>query len=205
MANVHGKSTVSSMQPKMAQRSMPQKSQPRRKNQNSMSLSQLPFNDATSRIRRVEWFASVKMDASKTSFGYTQSISLKDSTMPVLTKLSALFDKFIVHSISIHYKGSSATTRDGVVYVAFDYNGDNKTPGVLNDVVGKPYVSCPVWQSDVKLPLKFDSTTRYVKGTDPRDKLGTCLIFATSVASKTEVVLGEIFVEYDITLIGLDA
>lgn len=168
--------------------------------------SMAAFNDATSRIRRTEWFGSVVVAKSKSSVGYSQEISLDNKDLPVLSKLAAIFDKYVVNSIDLVYKGSVSSTRDGAVHLAFDYDAKAKDPESLSSILGHPNVSGAVWISQIKLPLKFDKSTRYVRGTDVRDKLGKLLWYATTTANASaSITLGEVYINYDITFSGLDA
>lgn len=165
-----------------------------------LSLRQQPNNDAVCRVNRTEWLCSVTTD-SNSNYSSKTCLEVDGVNLPVLSKLSKLFDRYVVHSISLLYKGSVATTRDGVVYFGIDY--DNGAPNSLSApvVMRYPNKSCPVWTRECVLPLKYDNVVRYVRGNDLRDRLGSAVVAATSDKAKLE--LGVIYVKYDITLMSL--
>lgn len=167
----------------------------------SIDMRQTAYNDATCHVARTEWLCDVKSDNSK-EFKLSTSIEVDGSNLPVLSKLSKLFDRYIVNSISILYKGSVATTRDGVVYFGIDYDGATKTGEVgLSKILKYPNKSAAVWVQEAVLPLKYDKVLRFVKGTDLRDKLGSVICYAST--DKENLVLGTLFVKYNVTLMSL--
>lgn len=166
----------------------------------NLRLVQQPNNDAVCRVNRTEWLCSVKT-GSDFSYGYKASLEVDGANLPVLSKLSKLFDRFVVHSISLVYKGSVATTRDGVVYFGIDYDNGASTTQTTSSIMRYPNKSCPVWTRECSLPLKYDNVVRYIRGNDLRDKLGSALVAASS--DKSGLELGVIFVKYDITLMSL--
>lgn len=164
-------------------------------------MRQTAYNDATCHVNRTEWLCDVKTDNEKKAGGIV-CIEVDGANLPVLSKLSKLFDRYIVNSISVVYKGAVATTRDGVVYIGIDYDNATKANEVnLPKVLKFSNKSCAVWTQDSVLPLKYDRVVRFVKGTDLRDKLGSVLYYGSS--DKENLVLGTLFVKYDITFMSL--
>lgn len=189
-------STQRKAQPKSQQRARPQGNMSQR-----VAMTQLPYNDATCHVARTEWIAEVK-SSNDSSSSVAVSLEVSSDALPVLSKLAQLFDRYIVNSISLLYKGAVATTRDGVVYFGIDYDGRaSKETLSIQKVLKFPNKSCAVWSSDCALPLKYDKQVRYVKGTDLRDKLGKVIAYATT--DKPNIVLGNLFVKYDLTLTSL--
>lgn len=190
------------MQAKHQAKKQPARPQPRAQRQSqNVAMTQLPYNDATCHVTRTEWLSAVKTDNSSSS-AIAVSFEVDSDSLPVLGKLSKLFDRYIVNSVSLVYKGAVATTRDGVVYFGVDYDGKTQKGDVsIQRVLKFPNKSCPVWTTESVLPLKYDKSVRYVKGTDLRDKLGSILCYASS--DKAGLLLGNLFVKYDITLTSL--
>lgn len=166
----------------------------------SLLLSQLPYNDATCRVGRTEWLLDVETNDSGLASSAT-CIEVDGANLPVLSSLAKLFDRFVVHSISLIYRGAVSTVTDGSLYLGIDYDSASSAPKSLSDILRYPMKNCPVFQSEMVLPLKYDNSVRYVRGTDMRDKLGKALAYVTK--SKAKITLGTVFVRYDITLMSL--
>jgi hypothetical protein len=163
-------------------------------------LTQLPYNDAICKVARSEYLMDVTSDDKKIA-KVGNHLEVDGANLPVLSQLSKLFDRFVIESISVTFKSAVATTRDGFVYVAIDYDGvlDEKDLTV-SKILRYPNQSGPV-RNSFTLPLKYDRTPRYVHGTDFRDKLGRILVYAT--CGEKNLTLGTIFVNYNITLMSL--
>lgn len=166
-----------------------------------MNMTQVAYNDATCRVNRIEWLVDVKSANTSSAHGAT-SIEVDGVNLPVLSSLGKLFDRYIVHSIQVIYRGSVSTIVDGTVYVAFDYDGKATDCDSVSFVLKYPGNSCPVYTREMVFPLKFDQSTRYVRGTDLRDQLGKVLYYCTTT-NKKDAIIGTIFVRYDITLMSL--
>lgn len=179
----------------------PRVSKSKSSNQGVMSLgAQI---DPVCRVNRIDWIKSVSFGTSATSVGAMETIQPNDENLPVISKLAAIWDKFVVHSIALIYRGGCSSMRDGMIYLAFDYDGATKQVKAVSDVVNKPYVCGPLWSKELRLQLRFDSQVRYCAGTDLRDKLGNICLFATTNAEAKGITVGEVFVHYDITFSGL--
>lgn len=192
MASSHGQRQQAAKQP----RSKTVQYQPGPSGFGSMSMQSVGYNDATCRVNRIEFLMDAKAKG-------TSNIEVDGANLPVLSRLSKMFDRYQVIGIQVVYRGSVATTCDGTIYVAFDYDGKiEETKLDLTAILKFPGMSCPVWTGEKSFPLKFDRSVRYVKGNDLRDKLGTvmCVVNGNTTAGKT---FGTIFVKYDIMLQSL--
>lgn len=172
-------------------------------NMQRLNLSQVGSNDAMCRVKRTEWLSDVTTESNTFLAKGFADLEVDGKNLPVLSQLSKLFDRFVVHSIVLIYRGAVATTRDGVVYFGIDYDSQMTLDKISDSTVLKfPNKSCSVWEKEVRLPLQYEPSVRYVKGKDFRDLLGRAI---WSASSDKKVKLGTIFVYYDVTLLSLSA
>lgn len=159
------------------------------------------FNDATCKVSRTEWLTDIKSETDAAAHGAI-SVEVDGANLPVLSSLAKLFDRYTVQNLTIIYRGAVSTITDGVVYFAFDYDGAAKGVDNISAILKFPGRSVPVYTPESSFPLKFDASTRYVRGTDMRDQLGKVLYFCTTTKKK-DTIVGTLFVKYDITLFSL--
>lgn len=160
----------------------------------------LSTTDPSIRITRTEWLHSVT--ASNTSDKITDTVVCPaTSSIAVLSKLGGMFEKFVVHKMTLIYRGSAGATKDGMVFLAVDYDAVTTAPNTKADVLKMAFKSCLISTREMAMPVSSDSAVRYVDGSDKRDKFVRALTCTTNRDSGTTV--GELFVTYDITFSGM--
>lgn len=129
------------------------------------------------------------------------------SGIPVLDKLGAVFERYQVHSCTLHWRTTSGTTRNGAVVVGVDWDPKD-SPGNFQQVAAlAPNCRGAVW-SEFNLPLppsKLMSRTWLMTGSGTTDRDEAA--FAVSVAVQADATTvattyGDLWVTYKVTLQG---
>lgn len=162
-------------------------------------------SSAPVRIRRTDYFFTVKVPSGKTEGGDVKDFSPNE--LNVLSKFAKIYECFLVHSVSVSFSPMMSKNAAGQIIVAIDYGAKN-TPDkvskasllVMANRVG------PITNKLANLPVRVNPTeVRYTDPTDAsRDKPFTVLVYASGVSSNSsEISVGDIMVSYDITFYGL--
>lgn len=163
--------------------------------------------DGSIRIRRKEFLAEIKGQTGGVN-GYKL---LTPGSFAWLANLAKAFDRFMVHSMSIHWKAAVGTNRDGLVSYGIDWDSSKAERMTRQMVLAlTPVNDHPVWQS-ASMPLpkgKLMSRKEYVirkdGGADSKAGDFDCMpgYLLYSMTGIEGLVYGEFWVDYDLTLFG---
>lgn len=162
--------------------------------------------DGTIRVRRkelvLELKAPLKEDASHV-------IRTMVASFPWLKGLANSYDRVKWNSLVVHYKPAVSTNVSGMVMMGFDFDSNNYAKVDVAKVSAlTPCLEVPAWQlASMTIPsskLMTRKQYRIHQFTDEKDDNYELqpgfIIFYTSVT--TEVTVGHIWIEYDVTLSG---
>lgn len=154
------------------------------------------------RIKRTEFFKDVK---GKSTMDWTDLGDMVVANFPWLKNLARAFDRITWHSAVLHYKPAVGTMKDGMVVYGVDWDS-NGTATVEFIRALTPLVQGPVWQAtNLALPKSRLMTRREYRtnqspNPDPYDSAPG--IVGMLCTGKENIVYGQIWVSYDVTLFG---
>lgn len=162
--------------------------------------------DSPIRIKRMEyWKDVIMMKNSSVSRGDDQFVTSKFPK--VFQKFADMYENYIIHSMSVVFKTTSSTTRDGSIVFGIDYNAENpQTPEDASSVFALPSRSGPLYSPTLRLQLKLQpGLVRLTKGKTPPNAPFSLTYYATTEQSGDDLYLGRFFIEYDVEFRGLKA
>lgn len=144
------------------------------------------------RVRHMEFFKTV---SSTTTGLATFKFDFKSPVL--LASIAKVYTRAVIHAMSIYYRPSVGTTKDGQIYIAVDWESSD-APTVAQVKVMQPQIRQPVWgEGQMVLPQARLQEKRNLRiATDVPYQLAV-----TMPASQSEDY-GEILISYDITLMG---
>lgn len=170
---------------------------------NPLPQSGSSTSDIRIRFKRVEWFATIQSNQNSVS-GYTYASFSPSDTCVTLKKLSKTFEMYKLHSARLIYKTMSNVTKNGQVVIGVDYNWKTSVNITKEMIMGMPNLCVPIWATDKSITLVVDKLPRFVDAKDTRDKPFMVYMWQTSSKDSTPMDIGDVFLEYDIELWGLD-
>lgn len=181
--------------------SNPMRSRRRRRQRNGCNLT-----EGEIRLRRRELLTTVEVKAGTSSV--LSQVDLEASKFKFLASLYNSFERIKFHRLAIVYKSAVGTTVGGMITYAIDWtcSSDPKDRATLSSYT--PNMSHPVWESPkagIQLPAaRLQSRAWYVNNSaaDIVDRCPARLLYAAEAAPQ---VVGEIWVEYDVTMSGTKA
>lgn len=160
-------------------------------------------------LSRRELLQSIKLEANKDTS--TGMIDLIPTSFSFLKSLSASFDRLKWNKLRVYYKPAVGTVYGGLVSYGMDWDFATNPSNRESVASLTPSVTCAAWQDTeskaLMLPTnRLQSRAWYLPNTDdakPLDKgPGRLLWGATGKKESTVTVLGEIWVEYSVTMQG---
>lgn len=125
-----------------------------------------------------------------------------------LSTLAQNFDQYVVHSMNVEYVNMAAATTRGMVFMVYDYDVTDAAPMLDSDMMNQ-YGACsgPVWaplkmQLDPKSAMSL-GPRRFIRTQSGDRAVATCDIAKLHVGFETDAIsvpLGQLWIEYDITL-----
>lgn len=195
----------------------------RRRNRNRRNGGNIPAGYATSpaqrvprlstpsggglRIRHMEYWTELKGTASQVRT-FPFALGAASATMPLhLTSLSKAYDRYMLNGLTLHYRPSVGTTKDGYIVLAIDWDAGDSNPTVAKARAFQPQVRIPVWQpADLPCPARKlqDLKVLYVgkTGEVQHNPFSVQAVVPLEAATK-ESVYGDLYVTYDITFEGV--
>lgn len=160
------------------------------------------------RIRRNEFLVEIKTG----NGGGALAINIASFTWA--SKIAAAFDRATYHKVVFRYKAAVGTNVNGMISFSFDWDS-NQAATVNRNIVlaATPVNDHPVWQSStMALPPSRLMTRKEYNMFAPKSAVGTdydnCpgyLLYATTATKGTatdDFVVGELWIDYDISLFG---
>lgn len=176
---------------------------PKRRNRGGVPRAMSAAPDGSVRIRRREFIVVVKGSQS-------MSAAMDPVNYPWVAKIVNAFDRYTMHSLTVHFKTAVGATTDGLIAIGVDWDGHYSTSLLKREVVLAltPVMDGPIWQNmSMRLPQsKLMTRKEYSVKRDPNmddiidQSPGILLINVTSGSASK--VMGEIWYDYDITLYG---
>lgn len=165
----------------------------------------------TMRLRERELLASVKVG---TSVLYPGVWKEKSGTPPSLAKVQKMFSRIKFHSLKVWWIGTAGTTVGGSVIMAWDKGGvfrDSDVTKVTRQQVAatQPNLVMSAWVDGTNRPLSLSGVSLLgsvgngwfdPKASDFSDGLPALLVVNVAGAE----AMGDIWIEYDVTLDGLN-
>lgn len=183
----------------------------RRKRQAVPSVARIvPAASGEVTIGKLELCASIKVEKNKSAAN--GSCQLLASTPPFLKTLSKSFERIRWNLCKVHYKPAVAMTQGGLITVGMDWNwSDAKT--TRSDLSSyQPTATSVVWKefSMVLPPARLQSRLWYSTGATALDKVDAgpgIVVWAVDTAAdaSSDLVVGELWLEYRVVLSGTTA
>jgi hypothetical protein len=153
---------------------------------------------------KVEGGGSVSADATRTDKVY---FTAGRSGAKFLDSFSALFERYTVSNLVVHYRTSVGTAKDGSIVVGCDWDINQTAQTTFADVsVLNPNRRVAVWQDfDLPIPSHKLMTRKYyrtAKTADPASEENTCLVLYWSVRGSAATTYGDLWVSYDVLFEG---
>lgn len=155
------------------------------------------------RLKRDEFLATVTGKSKNVIDLYPSS-----TVFPFLYGLTKCYERIVWHSMRIHYKTASGTTKDGMITMGIDWNSNAKVENITKSQVQSYTPNCefPVWIQSKSMVLpssRLMSRKEYIIASkDVADKQpGQLVVFPGGEAYEH----GDLWVEYDVSLHGTTA
>jgi len=174
-------------------------------------LSSSP-NQGSTRIKNNEYWSDcvLAVDPAHESFGSCSFLPGK-SGLQHLDNLAKVFERYILHSATVHFRTRVGTSKDGAIICGIDWDGSSVLPSKLRDVAVKsPSKRSAIWnQFDMPLPsnqlmaIKIRPTASSSVVPSAYSNTAFDLVWAIMhEASKSARTWGEIWLTYDVTFQG---
>jgi hypothetical protein len=167
------------------------------------------MNETVVRLHRYERWVSVQMHPKADSVaGGDDVVFTGDSFPPVLKKMAAMFEMYIVHKVTVHFQSSTSNMKSGQLLLGVEY-GSTK-PAVLSKegIGGLKHFMCKISESK-SMALAVKPIERFVTPSDDnRDKpfrIMWWVEYPDGVKAGVQANFGELYITYDVTLKGLQA
>lgn len=126
---------------------------------------------------------------------------------PVFNKLMTVFESYKIHSLSIEWASSSATTTSGMVVIGIDVNTISKVDSFDKATQLKPSMKFPVWTQNraLRIPQVHvqPSLLRYPTNSHPNVPFAIVAAIKAGAAVLSDSAYGSFSVKWDISFIGI--
>lgn len=152
------------------------------------------------RVKHREFFGTVSRNAQQDvvprKFCFDEESS--KSMPPQLAALAKVYDRYILHSVILHYIPAVGSTEAGILTISIDWDSKDTEPTLSKAKAMWPQMTMPVWQP-CNLPLPV------AKLQDKKQMYTTDSPFSvqTAIAKGTAKTYGELHITYDITFYGV--
>lgn len=120
-----------------------------------------------------------------------------------IDKISAAYERCKFHRLGFTFRTACGTTKSGLVSYGVDWDPSAEAPGDRGVVTAcVPFLECAVWANPNELVCpsdKLNAVTWYVFDQSAVSMPGKLLVYAQS---DKNLLIGDIFVHYDLTLSG---
>jgi hypothetical protein len=163
------------------------------------------------RMRHCERWIGIAGGAGSANI-FTGSFVPTASGMLVLDSVAQTFDRYVVHNVTVHYRPSVGTTKDGYIVMGVDWDSKDNDPTSTQQVESLyPNLRTAVWQ-DGRMPIGGQSrimTRKFLRiphsETQQEDTYDTTA-FKLQISLVTQetpsISAGDIWCTYDVTLEG---
>lgn len=178
-------------------------SKPSKRQKNRNSVMATPSSSGSITIKRSEMIKSVTTDASG-NVGYI-SLLIHPDSFAFLKNLSKSFEMVRWNSVSIRYVTALGSTEGGLISIGFKPNPEATGYNRVQVMAMTPSLSCVCHSNSRRLVVPKDKLQPvkwfYLKAGAQEDKEpGSFGIVVDS--SKKSTTIGELWVDYDVTLSG---
>lgn len=161
------------------------------------------------RIKRTELAQELILKPNTTGTSvYIPLVPMKDKSLSWLAKLSANFTQIVWHSCKIEYRPAVGINKDGSLTLGVEWNpGGNSTPTKAQVQCLTPNFQVPVWQKKELTvpPSRLQSRKYYVfsgETSNSDSSPGDVLAYLSGSKPTADVYYGDIWITYDVTLMG---
>lgn len=169
--------------------------------------SSVNMNAGEVTISKLELCGTVKVEANKSS--NAGSCSLYPPDLPFLSSLSKSFERIKWHSCALMYKPAASMTQAGLFSMGVDWNWSTAQTTRKKIAAYQPTCTTSVWKEVTMSlpPQRLQSRLWYSTeaASGPDSGPGVIAWAADSAGGSAGVTLGEIWVQYRVTLSGTRA
>lgn len=175
----------------------------RKRTRSKRSSGAARLQDGELRIRKKELLESLSLEEGKTEI--VQSKEIVPDTFPWLKGVATSFEKVKWHSMKMYWKPAVGTTEGGLVTMGVRWESGKVSDNRVTVAALTPSATGAVWEDGEKRPLvvppaRLMTRAWYIIGAKDSDAgPGTLEVGVTGSPGK---VLGEVWVEYTVTLAG---
>lgn len=146
---------------------------------------------------------------SKNSTHLVKTIAIQPSSFSLLKGIAKSFERTVWHSLTIFYKPAVATTFGGLIAYGIDWSSKVGTDADRTKVCSlTPVLTHAAWMDSERAPLRvpkklLQSRRFYINGADADDAgPGNIVVSIDITASSADVVVGELWCQYDVEMTG---
>lgn len=180
---------------------------------NPQPFARGPNSEAVVRFARTERWTTISINnqtnAEVKAGGGRITFSMADKSPNLLRKMAALFEMYRVHSVGVAFKSSTSSYKSGQVIIGVDYSPATADTNTKDSIVAYKHAVMRLSESKSISIVVAPNLDRYVTAKDEnRDKpfaIAWWIDYPEGVAEKTELVMGELYITYDISFRGMHA
>lgn len=159
--------------------------------------------DGELRIKRKELLESVALAEGKTELVLTKKLIV--DSFPWLGNLAKSFEKVKWHAMKAYWKPAVGTTEGGLVTVGMRWDTTKESENRVAVAAQTPSQTCAIWEDGERRPLvlppaRLMTRAWYIIGEEKSDS-GPGML-EVGISGPAGKVLGEVWVEYSVTLAG---
>ncbi len=125
-----------------------------------------------------------------------------------MDRIAATFDRYVVHSVSLSWRTSVGTQKDGAYVIGIEWDASKTAPKYADAQALVPRIRSAIWKEEqMVLPSdRLMSRRFYSTGfDDAATKNPDCTAFAAILAVKGVASagnVGDVWIRYDVSLMG---
>lgn len=124
-----------------------------------------------------------------------------DTGCILLDRLARGFERYVIRTLTIHYRPSVGTTKDGIFCCAVDWDASDEEKSQAKIKAMFPQVRVPVWQP-ADLPLNARLQEKKTMKCTGSDGKGGEAAFAVGVVAPNNTEVGELLLAYHVEFMG---
>lgn len=169
---------------------------------NPRSKPSTSYNEPTMHLARQDYWCDVRL---KGVAGGGSAKFSSDSFPNALKKVAALFEIFVVHKITVLYKPLISDYKSGNILLGVDYATTTIKTDTSDAIAAHKHINVRI-SKDGTLPIKLPAIERFTKVAETNRDQPFAAIWYINYPdgdSAKDVVVGQLYLDYDITFRGM--